>query len=70
MKIQISQNDVFCRQVSIEPIEALQGQFCLQFDSLLRSAKDPQALQRNFEAILDRDDVLALRDLLSSVLSQ
>ena len=68
MKIQISQNDVFCRQVSIEPIEALQGQFCLQFDSLLRSAKDPQALKRNFQAIVSRDDVLALRDVLDSAL--
>ena len=68
MKIQISQNDVFCRQVSIEPIEALQGQFCLQFDSLLRSAKDPQALKHNFQAIVSRDDVLALRDVLDSAL--
>ena len=68
MKIQISQNDVFCRQVSIEPIEALQGQFCLQFDSLLRSAKDPQALKRNFQAIVSHDDVLALRDVLDSAL--
>jgi hypothetical protein len=68
MKIQISQNNVFCRQVSIEPIEALQGQFCLQFDSLLRSAKDPQALKRNFQAIVSRDDVLALRDVLDSAL--
>jgi hypothetical protein len=68
MKIQISQNDVFCRQVSIEPIEAMQGQFCLQFDSLLRSAKDPQALKRNFQAIVSRDDVLALRDVLDSAL--
>ena len=70
MKTEISNSGVFSRQVSLEPIAALPGHFCLQFESKLGSAKDPQAVQRNFEAILGREDVLALRDLLSSVLSQ
>lgn len=70
MKTQLCRNGVFHRQASIEPIDALPGQFCLQFDSLLSSAKSPLALYRNFTAILGRADVLALRDLLNVVLQE
>ena len=68
MKLQMSSNGVFSRHVSLEPIEALKGQYSLQFDSSLSSATDPQAIKRNFQAILSREDVLALRDLLTEVL--
>lgn len=68
MKTEISNSGVFSRQVSLEPIAALPEHFCLQFESKLGSAKDPQAVQRNFEAILVRDDVLALRGLLDTML--
>ncbi len=67
MKTQISNSGVFSRQVSLEPVAALPGQFSLQFASVLGNAKDPKAEQRNFQAILDLDDVLALRDLFGSV---
>jgi len=68
MKTQLCVSGVFSRQVSLEPIVAIPGQFCLEFQSSLETAKDPQAVQRNFQAILGRDDVLALRDLLSAML--
>jgi hypothetical protein len=67
MKTDISNSGVFSRQVSLEPIAALPVHFCFQFESKLGSAKDPQAVQRNFEAILGRDDVLALRELLDTI---
>ncbi len=70
MKTQLSQIGAFSRQASLEPIDALPGQFCLQFSSVLGTAKDPQAVKRNFEAFLSREDVLVLRDLLSEVLAQ
>ncbi len=68
MKTEISNSGVFSRQVSLEPIAALPEHFCLQNESKLGSAKDPQAVQRNFEAILVREVVLALRYLVSSVM--
>lgn len=68
MKVEVSISGVFSRQVSLVPIAALPGHFCLQFESTLGSAKDPLAVQRNFEAILGREDVRTLRDLLSEVI--
>lgn len=68
MKLQMSSNGVFSRHVSLEPIEALKGQYSLQFDSSLSSAKDPQAIKRNFQAILQREDVVALRNMLDATL--
>ena len=68
MKLQMSSNGVFSRQVSLEPIEAMKGQYSLQFDSSLSSAKDPQAVNRNFQAILQREDLVALRNMLDAVL--
>ncbi len=68
MKTQLCVSGTFSRQATLEPIAALPGKFCLKFESVLDGAKDPQAVQRNFQAILGRDDVLALRDLLNTVL--
>jgi hypothetical protein len=70
MKATITKNDVFFREVVVAPIAALPERFSLQVFSVLLSAKDSAAAQRNFEAILDRKDLLALRDLLDTVLSQ
>jgi hypothetical protein len=68
MKINISNSGVFQRIVDIEPVDSLPAQFCLRFQSVLTSAKDSLAQQRNFEAILGRDDVMALRDLIDAAL--
>ncbi len=67
MKTQLCVSGAFSRQVSLEPIVALPGHFCLQFESTLGTAKDPKAVKRNFEVILCHSDVLALKDLLSLV---
>lgn len=69
MKVEISNSGIFSRQVSLEHIAALPGHFCLRFESTLGSAKDPQGVQRNFEAILGQEDVSSLRDLLSEMLA-
>lgn len=68
MKATISQTGVFFREVVIEPIAALPEHYSLQVFSLLLSAKDPTAAQRNFDAIVDRRDLAALRDLITSAL--
>lgn len=68
MKATISQTGVFSREVVIEPIAALPEHYSLQVFSLLLSAKDPTAAQRNFDAIVDRRDLAALRDLITSTL--
>lgn len=70
MKTQLSQVGAFSRHASLKPIDALPDQFCLQLTSVLGTAKDPQAVNRNFEAFLSREDMLALRDLLNDVLAQ
>ena len=69
MKTTITKNDVFFREVIIEPIAALPEHFSLQVFSVLLSAKDPKARNRNFEAILDRKDLAALRDLIDATLN-
>jgi len=69
MKTQLCVSGVFSRQVSLEPIVALPGHFCLQFESLLASAGDPKSVQRSFEASLERGDVEKLRDVLNAALA-
>ena len=68
MKTSVSQNEVFYREAEIEPIEALPDHFTLKFHSVLLSARSPNSPQRNFEAILDRQGVESLRDLLDAIL--
>lgn len=68
MKTIISQNDSFIREAVIKPVACLEGHFSLQFHSVLLTARNPKASNRNFEAILDREGLLSLMDLLNAVL--
>ena len=68
MKATISQNQVFFREVVIEPIAALPEHYSLQVSSFLLSARDPTAAKRNFDAIVDRRDLAVLRDLITLTL--
>jgi hypothetical protein len=64
MKAVLTQTGDFLREVAIEPISDPQGTYHLQFSSRLLSAKDPQAVQRNFSAILTLAELGVLRELL------
>ena len=68
MQITISKNDSFIRHASLHPIDAIDGQFFLQFSSVLLTSKNPDAANRNFEAVLDLDGLLALKRLIDEVL--
>jgi|GEM_PF-3327841 len=68
MQIEMSNSGVFSRLVALQPIASIPGGHSLQFSSRLDSARDPQAIQRNFEAILDRADLVALRQLIDAAL--
>lgn len=68
MKTEICRLGGFHRVVSLRPIAAMPGQFALEFASVLDSARDAFAQQRNFSAVLSQADVQALRDLLDETL--
>jgi hypothetical protein len=68
MKTIISQNDSFVREAVIDPIDCLAGHFSLQFRSVLLTARNPGASNCNFEAILEREGLQSLKDLLDAVL--
>lgn len=68
MKTEICRQGGFYRVVSLEPVAALPGQFVLAFASVLDSARDAQAQQCNFSAVLGQADVQTLRDLLDETL--
>ena len=68
MKTIISENDSFVREASIQSIDALDGHFCLQFASVLRTARNPNTSNLNFEAILDREGLASLQRLLDAAL--
>jgi len=65
----ISSTDVFCREVEINPIEALTDTFHVQFTSQLGTAKDPLARQKNFELILSREELRELQGLIERTLN-
>ena len=68
MKAIVSQNDSFVREAVIESVGALDGHFSLRFYSLLLTATNPTASHRNFEAILNREGMESLKDLLDAAL--
>ena len=65
----ISSTNVFCREVEINPIEALTDTFHVQFTSQLGTAKDPLARQKNFELILSREELRELQGLIERTLN-
>ena len=70
MKATITQTGDFVREVDLTQVSALADTYHLAFSSYLLTAKDPQSVQRNFELILNRDQVQVLRDLLSAALDE
>lgn len=68
MKAIITESTYFIREVEVEPIAAQRGSYRMQFSSQLRSARNPDAWQRNFDLILQKSELLRLKALLDAVL--
>lgn len=68
MKTAITKAGDFIREVEVSRIEALEQTFHVEFTSLLLSAKDPSAVQKNFSVILKRDELETLRDVVNRAL--
>lgn len=68
MKAVITDSGHFSREVEVAPISALPGAFHLRFSSQLRSARDPDAWQRNFDLTLQRSELIRLKELLEAAL--
>lgn len=65
MKATITKAGDFIREVEINRIEALESSYHLEFSSLLLSAKDPTAVQKNCGLVLKQDDLRALGNLIN-----
>lgn len=68
MKKTITTSGDFTRAVEIDAIAAVPGAYRVQFSSQLRSARNPQEWQTNFALVLQKNDLEALRDLISAAL--
>jgi hypothetical protein len=68
MKATILKTGDFIREAEITRIGALEDCYHLEFSSILQTAKDPQAVQKNFGLIMKRDELQALSGLLSAAL--
>ena len=68
MKAVITESTHFNREVEVTPIAAQPGSYRLQFSSQLRSARNPDEWNRNFDLILQRSELLRLKTLLEAVL--
>ena len=68
MKTIITNTGEFLREVQVEPIKAIPGNFLLQFNSQLATARNPDLWQRNFSLVLQRQELLTLRDAIDAVL--
>ena len=68
MKQTITTSGDFTRAVEIDAIAAVPGSYRVQFSSQLRSARNPQEWQTNFALVLQKNDLEALRDLISAAL--
>jgi hypothetical protein len=68
MKTQLTHAGDFVRQVELQAIAAQAGSFHMQFSSQLTSARNPDEWQRNFGLVLKKEELLALRDLINTVL--
>ena len=63
MKAVITESTHFNREVEVEPIAAQPGSYRLQFSSQLRSARNPDQWQRNFDLILQEERVAQAQDI-------
>lgn len=68
MRAVITESTHFIREVEVAPIAAQPGSFRLQFSSQLRSSRNPEAWQRNFDLILQRHELHRLKELLEAAL--
>jgi hypothetical protein len=68
MKTRITHAGDFVRQVELQPIAAQPGSFHLQFSSQLTSARNPEEWQTNFALVLQRDELEALREVITAAL--
>lgn len=64
MKAIVSSSPSFQREISLTPIPSVPGSFHLEVSSRLFSAKDPNAKQRNFSVILEREGLQQLKRLI------
>lgn len=51
----IRTSDCYALHVTCDPVKALPGQVEIRIQSEFTGAKDPQALQTKFQAIVDRE---------------
>jgi len=65
----ITNAGAFIREASISKLTKPADCFSLEFRSRLTSAKDPNAWQRNFLMLLERNEVEDLRALLDECLA-
>lgn len=65
MKTTITAIGDFVRTVEVKPVAGLPDTWHVQFFSQLRSSKDPDAHQRNFDLTLRTEELHALRDALA-----
>jgi hypothetical protein len=69
MKTTITTAGDFIRAVEVKAIAAVPGSFHVQFSSQLSSARNPEEWQNNFGLILNAEDLMRLRDVLSAALN-
>jgi len=70
MKTIITNAGEFVRAVEVNPIAAQAGSFQLLVSSQLRSARNPDEWQSNFNVILQRSELTALRDVIQVALNE
>jgi hypothetical protein len=70
MKAVLSQTGDFVRQVEVDAIEAQPGTYRLQFSSQLATARNPDEWQRNFVLILQKQELQAFGNLITSALAK
>ena len=65
MKTTITTAGDFVRAVEVDAIAAVPGSFRVQFSSQLSSARNPDEWRNNFSVVLQKHELVALRDAIA-----
>jgi hypothetical protein len=68
MKALITHAGDFIREAQVNPIEAVPGSYWVQFRSQMASARQPHEWRNNFDLVLQKHELEALRDLIDAAL--
>jgi hypothetical protein len=68
MKTTITTAGDFVRAVEVDAIAAVPGSYRVQFSSQLSSARNPDEWQNNLAMVLQKHELVALRDAIAAAL--